>query len=171
MLQLAWIGAQLAAASARKRAGDLDWILVVIHRPLYCSSASRIDCVQRAIYLQSKFEDLFYKNAVDVVFQGHAHNYERSTPVYRNTVYGPGEAPVYVVNGFAGSREGDLLGGFSPVPWRVVGVTGTNTTPIYGYAVLSATADMLQFEVFSDHVASGLVDSFVMAKSDHKRAK
>lgn len=143
---------------------------MTIHRPLYCSSASRIDCDERAQYLRTKFENLFFNNSVDIVFQGHAHNYERCTPVYRDVVMGANEAPVYVVNGFAGSREGDLLGGFAPgVPWRVVGKTGTNTTTLFGYGVLSASADQLRFDVFSDGVDGGVVDSFTIANANRKR--
>lgn len=46
---------------------------------------------------------------MDIVFQAHAHNYERTTPVFNNIVMKPGTAPVYIVNGIGGSREGFFL--------------------------------------------------------------
>lgn len=72
--QLAWLASDLASAKARKQARSLDWIVVSVHRPLYCSSWMARECIKFAAYLRGLLEDIFQNNLVDVVFQGHAHN-------------------------------------------------------------------------------------------------
>ena len=56
-----------------------------------------------------RFEEVFYKMSVDIVVQGHEHNYERLWPVYRNNVteytYNNPSAPVQLISGAAGSAE------------------------------------------------------------------
>jgi hypothetical protein len=58
------------------------WLIVAFHEPYYTTQAS--DAL--AVYFQQHLEALFYKYAVDLVFNGHIHAYERSYPVYNNVV-------------------------------------------------------------------------------------
>lgn len=64
--------------------------------------------------LRKSLEDIFYYNKVDLYLQGHVHNYERNTPIYKNrTMIGtfddfhhyvnPG-ATVYITSGNAGNE-------------------------------------------------------------------
>ena len=69
-----WVEAELQASSARKRSGELDWIVVSLHRPLYCSGSDE-QCNKFAFYLRDRLEDLFSKSLVDLVLQAHRHNY------------------------------------------------------------------------------------------------
>ena len=107
--QLEWFGHEMQNSSARKRRGDLDWIIVCVHRPLYCSSGSK-ECGEYAQYLRGLLEQTIQENLVDLVVSAHRHNYERSTPVFLNKVMPNSSAPVYIVNGIGGCREGNSPG-------------------------------------------------------------
>ncbi len=80
--QLAWLEAALAASTA-------PWKVALMHQPPYSSGAhgSHLD-VRRAV------EPLFVEYGVDVVFTGHDHHYERTTPQ---------DGVVWIVSG-AGSK-------------------------------------------------------------------
>ncbi len=166
--QLAWLTAELAASSARKRAGQLDWIVAALHRPLYCSSDGT-QCGKLALYLRVTLEELFQKHLVDIVFQAHAHNYERSTPVFNNQVMPASTAPVYVVNGIGGCREGNTGHFGSPAPaWRAVGFARQPSAPsdaLFGYGILSVTASRLRFQMYSDNEAQPIDDFSISPRS------
>ena len=154
--QLAWITNELKTSSARKKNGELDWIIVSLHRPMYCSSLDIRDCAEFAQYLRGKLEDLFMVHLVDLVFQAHRHNYERTTPVYNSTVMDEGTAPTYVLNGIGGSREGNSHGLDGPgPPWRAVAYDkAPNSTSseetLFGYGLLTVTPKVLSYEEYLD---------------------
>ena len=79
------------------------WIIVVMHCPWYSSNLNHYADTQ-TIQMRTSMEDLFYKYNVNIVFNGHVHDYERTYPVYRNytDVYGT----VYITIGNAGNIEG-----------------------------------------------------------------
>ena len=54
--------------------------------------------------MRESMEDMFYQYNVNIVFNGHVHDYERTYPVYRNEtdIHGP----VYITIGNAGNLEG-----------------------------------------------------------------
>ncbi len=97
----------------------------------------------------------FRDNLVDIVFQAHAHNYERSTPVFNNVVMKPMTAPVYIVNGIGGSREGNSggFGGKGPA-WRVKGWArepNHSSEHLFGYGLLTISSPTtLRFQIYSD---------------------
>lgn len=67
--QLQWVEAQLAAAKAD---ASIQWIIAYHHHPVY-SSGSHGDTAE----VQATLNPLYKQYGVDVVFQGHDHNYER----------------------------------------------------------------------------------------------
>ncbi|OQR96640.1 calcineurin-like phosphoesterase [Achlya hypogyna] len=79
--QRAWLEADLLAANRNRTAAP--WVIVVGHRPLYCTSDT--ECDMPASILRDAFEDLFYEHGVDLYLCGHQHNYERMYDVYRGT--------------------------------------------------------------------------------------
>jgi 3',5'-cyclic AMP phosphodiesterase CpdA len=76
--QLAWLEAELAAS-------DAPWKVVALHHPPYSSG-------KRGSWLQVRdaVEPLFVRYGVDLVFAGHDHFYERTTPQ---------QGVVYVISG------------------------------------------------------------------------
>jgi hypothetical protein len=65
---------------------NIKWIIVYLHKPLYtspntCSSSSCSNTGSTAKALRSTYHLLFDKNGVDVVLQGHVHDYQRTYPV------------------------------------------------------------------------------------------
>lgn len=87
--QLAWL------EGALKDSTD-QWKIVYFHHPLYSDGATHGSDVNLRVVL----EPLFVKYAVNVVFSGHDHIYERITP--QKGIY-------YFVSGSAGQlRDGDL---------------------------------------------------------------
>lgn len=65
---------------------NIKWIIVYLHKPLYtsantCSSSSCSNTGSTAKALRSTYHSMFDKYGVDVVLQGHVHNYQRTYPV------------------------------------------------------------------------------------------
>src|ERR687890_1435948 len=61
---------------------NIDWIIVYYHRPMYTipSTHSAISS------LRSTYHPLFEQYGVDLVLQGHNHNYQRTYPIKFNSV-------------------------------------------------------------------------------------
>src|SRR4249920_3221454 len=69
-----------------KNNANIKWIVVVLHKIMYtskntCSSSSCSNSGSTAQSLRSTYHKIFDQNNVDIVFQGHVHNYQRSFPV------------------------------------------------------------------------------------------
>jgi predicted phosphodiesterase len=61
---------------------NIDWIVVYYHRPMYT-----IPSTHPAIaLLRSTYHPLFEQYGVDLVLQGHNHNYQRTYPIKFNSV-------------------------------------------------------------------------------------
>lgn len=58
---------------------EIDWIIVILHKPLYTGYDKRLVMDFRDI-----FQPMFDKYNVDLVIQGHTHYYERSKPLMYN---------------------------------------------------------------------------------------
>lgn len=99
--QLNWLEQDLIKANNDK----YDWIFVQGHHPMYQGNFTDFN-------FQKAMEDLFYKYNVDVYFSGHIHSYERTYPVYKNTVqyytnnvYQNPNYTTYIMIGGAGNDE------------------------------------------------------------------
>jgi len=86
-----WLDADLAAARAD---ADVDWIVVMTHHPPYSSSMHG-----STWWMQSSLVPTLEKHAVDLVFSGHDHSYERTHPIRTDQVVSEGEGVTYVVAG------------------------------------------------------------------------
>jgi 3',5'-cyclic AMP phosphodiesterase CpdA len=90
--QLIWLDRELSRSNA-------EWKIVFFHHPIYSSGRYAWSSALR----RRTLEHIFVEHAVDVVFSGHEHLYERMKP--QNGV-------VYFVAGGSGSvRQGDLRPG------------------------------------------------------------
>jgi len=79
------------------------WVIVIMHCPWYSSNVNHY-ADEQTVQMRKYMENVFYKYNVNIVFNGHVHDYERSYPVFRNKTdeYGI----VYVTIGNAGNPEG-----------------------------------------------------------------
>lgn len=108
---------------ANKNRNEVPWIIILTHRPLYCSidwtsveQGESSDCAGHSYKLRGILEDIIFEAGVDLFIQAHVHNYERTSPVYKNTTISSeqdGEnfhvnpnAPIYITDGSAGSKYG-----------------------------------------------------------------
>ena len=78
------------------------------HVPMYCTNVGHY--MEGEIF-RRQYEPLLYKYGVDIVMNGHVHAYERSFPVYNNTVDPCGIT--HLVLGDGGNYENAY------VPWIV----------------------------------------------------
>ncbi len=108
-VQRAWAEKDLAAARERK----VPWIIVYFHRAPYTvgmyASGVRLE---KTLAIRAAFTPVLDRFGVDLVLNGHDHNYQRSWPVREGKVrrtwqeprYGAPGAPVYVVSGAGGKN-------------------------------------------------------------------
>lgn len=78
---------------------DKPWTIVAMHRPAYGGSQ------------YEKAEDwikVFDEYGVDLVLQGHNHEYSRSYPLRSGEIVPAGEGTVYVVTNTAGPKFNEL---------------------------------------------------------------
>ena len=134
---LAWLRNDLEIANSHRDV--TPWVVVMAHRPLYCSmnyhlseqaTQSNKDCSFRAEYLKGLMEDIFVQQKVDIFLQAHVHNYQRLSAIqYNETMTGPEDslnviknpgATVYILEGAAGNEEGQDWVSPTPQLWSVV---------------------------------------------------
>lgn len=162
-----WLVADLKIASLNRDA--VPWLIIGTHHPVYCSvdwldAFPNIDCFDRANRLQLELEELLKTYEVDVFFQAHVHNYERTAPVYHNSTVksdtdGPNlhvnpRAPIYITTGNAGNNHGfnDLVSR-TPQEWSVSRsqtfgyghLRVFNRTHLYWEQVKSMTMEVVDF--------------------------
>ena len=107
--QLAWLRADLAAASAPAQRKEVPWIIALTHVPMYCSAIGQEDVGGLS---REDLEPLLFEGGVDLYFYGHVHAYESTWPVGPNgavasnpSLVNP-RAPVHVLTGAAGPPGG-----------------------------------------------------------------
>lgn len=119
--QMIWLKSELERAQSNRE--TVPWVVVSMHRPVYCSDESAYDSHSPGGTYQTLLEPLFLQYDVDIVIQGHLHAYERVHPVENGIVtvtpsaYHPslgqrvdmyhseGKGPVYVVQGNTGAMQ------------------------------------------------------------------
>jgi len=101
--QLLWLQNDLAAASADP---NIEWIVVFFHKPPYSASPAH----GSNLSVRSNICPVLDTYGVDIVFNGHDHDYERSFPLnntvvvdsHPNEYTNPG-GTIYVVSGGGGA--------------------------------------------------------------------
>ena len=167
--EVAWLEADLAAANASRAA--TPWLVAGAHRPLYCTNgawqSSDKDCAVFAGVMRGQAEQTFARHGVDLVLGAHMHGFERTqavlggkvvTPAANGTTYSAAGAPVYIVNGAAGNREGnDNPNG--DAPWSVPGAHYSTI----GFGLITATSSRLQYD-FVEAATGSVLDSAIWLK-------
>jgi len=127
---------------------NTPWIVAYGHRPFYCTNHDKheIDCKVYTEILRAKAETSFYLNKVNLVISAHMHGYERMWPVFKGKVmaqnYNNPPAPVYMVNGAAGNREGNENAP-GDQPWSAF------HTGDLGYVLMEIQGNSLSWDFFS----------------------
>ncbi|XP_063538363.1 acid phosphatase type 7-like isoform X2 [Cydia strobilella] len=174
--QFSWLQQDLAKANEPKNRGERPWIVLMGHRPMYCSNFDDIDCSFEYTRIGIPFfglslslEPLLKQYGVDVVIWAHEHSYERTWPLYDSKVYNgslehpytnPG-APVHVVTGSAGCQENHSQFNVTRPEWSAF------RTPAYGYTRLLAAGAQLHFEQVDVEQGGKVVDTFRIVKDRH----
>jgi hypothetical protein len=139
--QLAWIDADLGAAAADR--ASHPFVVVVSHRGLFSTSLHSADADVSAA--RGALAPIFDKYHVDVVFNGHDHEYERTVPIVAGTP--PTADPVPSAQGTtyvicAGAGADPYAVGTTDVPWRAAKTAfGPSATPPYlgMYSIVTMT--------------------------------
>eukprot|EP01138_Halocafeteria_seosinensis_P012922 gb/GECG01013200.1/.p1 GENE.gb/GECG01013200.1/~~gb/GECG01013200.1/.p1 ORF type:complete len:539 (+),score=38.97 gb/GECG01013200.1/:1-1617(+) len=147
--QYAWAQKALKEAVHDRIQGRVAWIVVLYHRPMYCSDASEWDQHRPGAPLQADIEPLLLTYDVDLAISGHMHAYERVHPNKNGTVvtrprqhgntqvYDNPKAPVHVVSGTAGAVQRETW--IEPSPsWSAVRFAN-QLWGSYGYGWLETT--------------------------------
>src|SRR5215213_10806261 len=79
--QNAFVKQDLAAAAANP---NINWIIVYFHKPMYSSPNSCSSCDGESS-LRDIYHPIFDQYGVDIVLEGHAHDYQRSFPIKFNS--------------------------------------------------------------------------------------
>jgi hypothetical protein len=145
-----WLEEDLAKANENRQ--EVPWLIVSAHKPLYCSldyrysvkeskKANNNNCDGQTRKMRKEFEELFFRNKVDIIIAGHVHNYERSSAIYKetpipcdidvNNYQHNCHAPIHIVTGNAGNDHIYEPLTQTPQDWYRSG-TGTN----YGFGKL-----------------------------------
>src|SRR5918999_897686 len=64
----------------------IKWIIVMSHRQYYSSLCGEHDSCEPIKKLREAYYPFFEKYGVDLLFSGHAHNYQRTYPLFYNDV-------------------------------------------------------------------------------------
>ncbi|CAG9328406.1 unnamed protein product [Blepharisma stoltei] len=144
-VQTQWLSNDLALANQNREIRP--WIVVLMHHPLYCSqqlndSSIMDNCANQPAVIRPILEDIFYNNSVDLVLQGHVHNYERDAAIYKNltvnsefdsqNMHVNANAPIYIESGGAGNYEKNNPVSNTPAPYA------RYLSSDYGYGRLTA---------------------------------
>ncbi len=169
--QLAWLNADLAAANADRT--KHPFIIVMSHRGVFSTSMHSMDT--DVLQARTALAPIFAKYKVDLVLNGHDHEYERTVPIVPgNPVTGDPVATkggtTYVICAGAGATPYDV--GDSPVSWRAQKVafgsaaTGTSASyqGVYQTLKLDPTTHTMAVTVYAltGSTPDPVVDSFTL---------
>ncbi|HEY7778139.1 MAG TPA: metallophosphoesterase [Nitrososphaeraceae archaeon] len=165
--QYKFIEKDLQDASANE---NIDWIVVTNYGPFYTSPSAH----PAKNDIRNIYHPLFDKYGVDLVLQGHNHNYQRTYPVTFNP--NKGSEPI-VTNQFTTGYQGNKDG----IIYAIVGTAGEGFHPLEGRQTYMATQfegkfGFLDIEIsngnphtkltgtFYDNQGSGIQDYFTIEK-------
>lgn len=178
VFQYEWLENDLLIANLPENRLKQPWIIVMGHRPMYCSNSNADDCTHHETLTRVGLpfmhffglEKLLYDYAVDLEIWAHEHSYERLWPLYDYTVFNGSyeapyvnpRAPVHIVTGSAGCKEGREDFNVTRPYWSAF------ISRDYGYTRLKAfNGTHLYLEQVSDDKEGAVIDSFWIVKENH----
>ncbi|PVD25438.1 hypothetical protein C0Q70_13094 [Pomacea canaliculata] len=176
--QYDWLEADLQKANLPANRAARPWVISMGHKPMYCSNEDNGELCfnpQNPIRNGSaafwpNLEDLFYKYGVDLQFYAHEHSYERLWPLYKSKVcngssdkpYVNPPAPVHIIIGSAGDREGQTKFQPKPSTWSAF------RTDDYGFTVIEIiSSTQLALKQVSIDKGGQVIDSIDLIKDKH----
>mmetsp|Transcript_18840 Transcript_18840/g.52555 ORF Transcript_18840/g.52555 Transcript_18840/m.52555 type:complete len:821 (+) Transcript_18840:403-2865(+) len=84
--QAFWLERVLQEANNPEKRKRVPWIILVLHRPMHNNPPARGSRGEISPSMKKKFEPLLRKYRVNVVVAGHCHNYERTFPIFNETI-------------------------------------------------------------------------------------
>jgi len=148
--QLAWIDQDLAAANGDR--ASHPFIVVMGHRGLFSTSLHSTD--PDVLTARGSLAPLYDKYKVDLVINGHDHEYERTSPITTGSpptgapnVQPAGQGTTYVI--CAGAGADAYAVGTTSVPYRATKTAfGTGTPYIGAYALLQIAPTQLTLTAY-----------------------
>ncbi|CAB3410028.1 unnamed protein product [Caenorhabditis bovis] len=152
------------------------WTIVMLHRPMYCSSETEDGCNDPQDTLARDgdkhfpgLEKLLNEHHVDMILYGHKHTYERMWPIYKGTAFkseNPNHirnpsAPVFILTGSAGCHSHSGPQDSIPQDFSITRLGN------YGYSLLqihNSTHISTQFVDTSENIGKHL-DEFYLEKN------
>lgn len=146
-VQLTWLDADLNRANQNR--AKVPFIVALSHRGLFSTSLHSTD--GDVLIARGAFAPIYDKYAVDMVFNGHDHEYERSKPLKAgNPASGDpvvGTGTTYVI--CAGAGADPYAVGTATSAFRQISVPFGNNTPYIGtYAVLTLSGNTLKLDAY-----------------------
>ncbi len=158
--QVRWLERELRRG---RRDPTVDWIVVYFHHPPF-SSGGGLGGHGSDIGLRQSLQPVFDRYAVDLVFSGHDHDYERSFPI-RCPEKQPASPACLVKEADAKmvkQRDGTVYivtgAGGGPFAWRSVGVSWWTAFSRQIYEYVTVEASEQQLLVKSLDAAGGVMD-------------
>jgi hypothetical protein len=143
----------LASDLGQVNRSQTPWIIVTHHQPIYsCDNVHGSDQG-----LGDAWQPLFDQYQVDLVLNGHVHNYQRSNPVRGSNVNAPaGQGTIYVVAGAVGAP----LYGYNTgsCAFSETGATTSN------YAIVDVKGNTLTFTAYDLMGGDVQLDQFTLTK-------
>jgi 3',5'-cyclic AMP phosphodiesterase CpdA len=96
--QRRWLEKDLASVDRART----PWLLLQWHTPWYTSNGHH--SMKEGTDMREALEDIIHQAGADIVFNGHVHAYERTSPIYKNETVSCG-GTVYITVGDGGNRE------------------------------------------------------------------
>ena len=158
--QLKFLKSDLLITEANK---IIDWTIVFFHIPFYSADESYTTNMRRT------YHPVFDKFGVDLVLQGHLHNYQRSYPLIYNDVrhsepiitnkeqfrYEDPDGPIFVIVGTGGESIKHLNNKYFLA----------RTYEGYGCINVEISGESMKVEYYSDTINS--IDNFSITKNQH----
>lgn len=153
----------------------IDWIFVMLHRPMYTSHAAH----GGSDTLRTAYHQLFSEYDVNLVLQSHNHLYERTLPLQFNSK-DPGEPIIDITKNSTNSSN--YVSPSNPL-FITVGTAGHSldsldehrpyvacvTNRHYGFLNINVTNEMLSAKFHANshlHIADAVIDSFTITKNN-----
>ncbi|MGI0031824.1 MAG: metallophosphoesterase, partial [Nitrososphaeraceae archaeon] len=131
---------------------DIKWITVTMHYPFYSSpnTCKESDCAGNE-ESRELYHPLFDKYGVDLVLQGHVHNYQRSLPLNFNQE--SSSKPLVISTNKAEYKDPN------GAIFAIVGTGGVNLHGLSGFSSFMANQEDSKFGILDMHFSDNKLDA------------